>query len=376
LAIEFSGLLHFTYIIQQVISSAAGKPIESNEPPRNSFQQIFFYGRCLFSLGAVSFAFTIVLGALFQGKSKMWDSVPPIVSVIIFFVLLFIIGQLEASQIAYFAVTKLRECERGEAMFAKLTCAIIFKGDGRNLQAFIIGRQLCVVSCMFFVARITSIQLEEGDPNILGIPDWAQAIVDTGLLGALCVAIIGSMMWRLLAASFPIFFLSFPVTYILLRWCMILESTGIMHGAWVLAALHKKIAGFQRDEVYIGTAEDRAAMQKGDGKLVIGPGHVTALVDVGENPLDFTDFTESRSKTLSNIKVLYDLIGMSGTTEDQKIIYRRSLAQEIATLDRFNKENGTLAAERQILQMDIESGMDVSKKDEMSLETAQSEECA
>ena len=29
-------------------------------------------------------------------------------------------------------------------------------------------------------------------------------------------------------------------------------------GSWVLAAIHKKIAGFQRDEVYIGTAEERA----------------------------------------------------------------------------------------------------------------------
>lgn len=337
LAIEFSGLLHFTYIIQQVVSALAGKPIVSNEPPRNFFQQIFFYGRCLFSLGALIFAFTIVLGALFQGKSKMWDSVPPTVSVIIFFVLLFIIGQLEASQIAYFAVTKLRECERGDAMFAKLTCDVIFKGDGRNLQAFIIGRQLCVVSCMFFVARITSIRLEEGDPNILGVPDWVQAIVDTGLLGALCVAIIGSMMWRLLAASFPIFFLSFPVTYILLRWCMILEYTGIMHGAWVLAALHKKIAGFQRDEVYIGTAEDRAAMKKCDSQVVTGPGHVTSVPELLANPLDFT---EDRSLILANIKTLHVLMGMSTISEVEKQIYQLSLAQEVAHLERFNKEHG------------------------------------
>ena len=33
--------------------------------------------------------------------------------------------------------------------------------------------------------------------------------------------------------------------------------TGVLHGAWVLAAIHKKIAGFESDEVYIGTEEDR-----------------------------------------------------------------------------------------------------------------------
>ena len=49
------------------------------------------------------------------------------------------------------------------------------------------------------------------------------------------------------------------MVYILLQACLLLESTGICSGAWVLAMIHKKIAGFHTDEVYIGTAEERAA---------------------------------------------------------------------------------------------------------------------
>jgi hypothetical protein len=58
-----------------------------------------------------------------------------------------------------------------------------------------------------------------------------------------------------------------------------LEATGLCQGAWVLAALHKSIAGFKRDEVYIGTAEERRAKKMGDdtGRVRTGPGHALKL---------------------------------------------------------------------------------------------------
>merc|ERR1712179_680959 len=152
-------------------------------------------------------------------------------------------------QIAFFAVAKLAASERGSSLFAKKTCAILFGGEGYNIPAFMVGRQLCVVSCMFFVARVTTVSIPDGGSNIFNL----------GFLGALITTIIGSISWQLVASTFPIAFLSNPLTYILLRICLFLEGTGLCQASWVMAAVHKKIANFQRDEVYIGTAEDRAA---------------------------------------------------------------------------------------------------------------------
>eukprot|EP00978_Attheya_sp_CCMP212_P035345 scaffold153250_cov50-Attheya_sp.AAC.1 len=58
-----------------------------------------------------------------------------------------------------------------------------------------------------------------------------------------------------------------------------LEATGLCQGAWVLAALHKSIAGFKRDEVYIGTAEERRAKKMGDDtdRVRTGAGHPMKL---------------------------------------------------------------------------------------------------
>jgi len=139
-----------------------------------------------------------------------------------------------------------------------------------------IGRQLCVVSCMFVVARVTSIEIAEGESNIFGVPDGLQNFFNFGFLGAIFLTIAGSIAWQLVASAFPLVFLSSPFTYIFLRICLALEFTGICQGAWVLAAVHKKIAGFKRDDVYIGTAEERRALEKGDDDKVIR-GHPVKL---------------------------------------------------------------------------------------------------
>lgn len=269
LAIEYTGLLHTAYVIQHVAARLAGKPIETKELNLSFVTKTFFWIRCGISISILCFSIVVSFTAILNGQSAIWEGFPAWGSVIIFCLLLAIVGLLEGSQIAYFAVSKLQKSERGDNIFAMKTCELLFKNDNHNLAAFVIGRQLCVVSCMFFIARITAIKGDSDADNMFGVPDGVQTFIDMGLCGAIVVAIFGSISWRLIASTFPVPFLSNPLTYILLRFCLLLEISGILHGAYVLAALHKKIAGFQRDEVYIGTAEERAStLLRVDSELV------------------------------------------------------------------------------------------------------------
>lgn len=237
------------------------------------------------SIAVLVFCFAVTLAALFEGKTTMWKGVPPSLAICIFFILMSIVGVLEGMQIAFFAVAKLPASERGENVFALKTSHILYSGEGHNLPGFMIGRQLCVVTCMFFVARVTSVSIPPGEENIFGVGDGIQHVFDTGLLGALALTIVGSIAWQLVASAFPIAFLSNPITYLLLKICLFLESTGICSGAWVLAAIHKKIAEFERDELYIGTAEQRSVWEKGDKceLLKLGAGHLVKLPGFADN---------------------------------------------------------------------------------------------
>jgi len=293
MAIEFSGLLHASYLIQLLVGILAGQPIESKEAPRSGGASLFFWLRCLFSLTALGFCIAVTMVALFAGKTTMWEGIHPGLAVVIFLVLMCVVGMLEGMQIAFFAVAKLPASERGQSFFAMKTCHLLFSGKGSNLPGFMVGRQLCVVSCMFFVARVTSVKIPDGEENIFGVSEGIQGFFNTGLLGALMLTILGSISWQLVASAFPIAFLSNPITYFLLRWCLLLEATGICQGAWVLAAIHRKISGFQRDEVYIGTAEERAKQDMGDDdkSLQLGAGHMVKL----------PGFTEGAPKPLQDL---------------------------------------------------------------------------
>jgi silicon transporter len=292
--IEFSGLLHSAYVVQLIVAQLAGSPIESNEEPRSAGQSLFFWVRCLFSCVVLGFSFAVTLEALFADKTTMWDGVPAWLAVIVFFILMSIVGMLEGMQIAFFAVAKIPASERGDSVWALRTCNLLYSGEGNNLPGFMVGRQLCVVSCMLFIARVTSVDVAaDGSENIFGASNGFQELFNTGLLGAFITTIVASISWQLVASAFPIAFLSNPITYILLRWCLLLEATGICAGAWVIAAVHKSISGFQRDEVYIGTAESRAKMDMSDhsARMNVGPGH----------PVKLPNFQEAAPKSLQKL---------------------------------------------------------------------------
>mmetsp|Transcript_26925 Transcript_26925/g.74013 ORF Transcript_26925/g.74013 Transcript_26925/m.74013 type:complete len:531 (+) Transcript_26925:69-1661(+) len=260
--IEVSGLLHCCYPVQIFFAWAAGQPLESKESPRSPVQNIFFWLRVLVSTAILAFAFAVTLVSIVNGQTTMWPGVPSVVTIILFFLFMSVVGMLEGMQIAFFAVARMTEEERAKSTWAKRTCDVLFEGDGRNLPGFMIGRQMCVTLCFFIIARVTTVQLNEGDGNTFGVSDATQAFFATGLLGALITTIVASIAWQLVASAFPMAFLSTPITYVLLRFCLGLEWTGLCQGSWVVARIHRKIVKFKRDEVYIGTAEERAAKAK------------------------------------------------------------------------------------------------------------------
>jgi len=257
--IEVSGLLHCCYLAQMGFAKAAGQTIVSKEEPRDDNANMLFWARVAVSCVILIFAFAVTLSALFNNQTTMWEGVPPGITVILFFGFMAVVGMLEGMQIAFFAVARMPEEERGKSDWAKKTCDVLFANDGRNLPGFMVGRQMCVTLCFFIIARVTTIRLNEGDENIFGYGDGVQAFFETGLLGALITTIVASIMWQLVASAFPMAFLSTPITYVLLRWCLFLEWTGLCQGAWVFAMLLRKAIGYKRDEVFIGTAEERAA---------------------------------------------------------------------------------------------------------------------
>ena len=257
LIIEMSGLLHAVYLVQYIFAAFSGKSVASNEPPRHSLSNMFFWIRVFLSSGLLCSAFAVTLSAIFNGQTTMYVDVSPTASIIVFLVLMCFVGLMEGMQIALFAVVNLPEEELRHHVVARQNCELTFRGS--NFQAFLIGRQICVTLCMFVVARITTIAVdtETGDATVFDVNKGVQEFLNTGLPGALITTIVGSLAWRIIASSFPVAFMSNPLVYWTIRLCLFLEASGVCSAAWLLAAVHKRVAGFQLDDAYLGTQEKR-----------------------------------------------------------------------------------------------------------------------
>jgi hypothetical protein len=159
----------------------------------------------------LGFSFAVTLTALFDGKTTMYDVVPSYVSVVLLFFLMRFVGMMEGMQIALFAVLNLPEDEIKKHPLAAKSCELTFAGS--NLQAFLVGRQICVTCCIFIVARITScnVDVDAGESTIFGVSDGLQNFFNTGLIGAIITTIVGSLAWCIIASSFPVAFLSNPL---------------------------------------------------------------------------------------------------------------------------------------------------------------------
>ena len=176
--------------------------IESKEPPRNKLQNFLFWGKVAFSTVILTLSFAVVLEALFSEKTAMWSGVPPYVSVIVFFLLMSFVGMMEGLRIAMFSVMRLPESKVAKHPLAKKNCELILSGE--NLEQLLIGRQIWCTVCMFVVARITSIQIDEEEENIFEVSASLQKFFDSGILGAIITTICAALAWRIIASLFPL----------------------------------------------------------------------------------------------------------------------------------------------------------------------------
>ncbi|ACI64637.1 silicic acid transporter, silicon transport [Thalassiosira pseudonana CCMP1335] len=278
MVVEFSGIMHASYLIQNILAAVSGKPISTNEEPKTGMTFAFFWGRVLMSLAILGFCLAVTLSALLNGQTSVavkYPSISPGLAVFLLFFFMSIVGMLEGMQIAFFAVAKLPASERGTSFFGKKTCELLFRGNGENLPGFMIGRQLTVVCSFFLVGSFTSLTIEPGmGENIFGVSDGAQAFLNYGFQGAVITTILASITWQLAASAFPIAFLNNPATFILLVIALFLERIGLCAGAWVLASVQKKIMKFEYDEVYVGTPEERIENDHADKEFDSDAGHL------------------------------------------------------------------------------------------------------
>lgn len=243
LAIESIGMTHSSYLLKDVLIRISGIDESTADPKKMLKHDFLYYFRVFISCSAVIFSGTFIIKGLALNQTNAtngtgWENLPAWAAIILTFIFLFTMACAEALQVSALALANTSTHEfRESSPLAYRTTQLLY--TGRNMQAFMIGRQTIVAMMMILLARVTSYSGKDGVLEDGG--DWGMGkffnewLLQTGLLGAVFVCNVAQLASQVAASIFPVPLINNHFMNILLRIMLGIEASGVMNSCWVIS---------------------------------------------------------------------------------------------------------------------------------------------
>jgi len=186
--------------------------------------------RLVFSICLLIFSTIMTLYAIATSTTTMPGTIPPWAQYLLLGIALMVLGVLEGLQIGVVELAH-KDPNRYRKLYPRAARLLAFENKGRNVERFLMGRQVLVVGTVFIAARITTFD---------GVWDAIHGLTFSGFLGVVLVVIVAQLTPQVLAAAYPTEFMNLPGMKIAFWACLLVEATGLVHAVWFLCVVVKK----------------------------------------------------------------------------------------------------------------------------------------
>ncbi|CAK8683180.1 unnamed protein product [Clavelina lepadiformis] len=281
------------------------------------------YVRYVFSFLLLAFSLIVTSYAIFEVDTGFWKTIPGAAAFVLFLFDLVVLGIVEGLQISLVELKRQHpDSYKHSHKRAYKLGQIANRKD--NVERFLMGRQVLVVFLVFFIAKLTTIELDDLENGLFfPVPHWLYvSLLQTGFLTCILVVIVAQLMPQIVAAKYPVHFLNFRVMPIAYYLCTFVEATGLTHACWVLSYLMGKIAGMTNEDVMF---------QKIDPSLTKSSASVTGKSTPGSisNTQNVSRKVHNKVTTETTLTEVEDLL-------DQRKQFSSSNLFETTTLDKLN----------------------------------------
>jgi len=257
LFVESLGMTHSSYLLKDVLCYLAGIDQSEGDPKKKMNKDFFYYFRCLLSVCLVIFSGVLIIkGIAMQqtgvNKGVGWEKLPVWAAVLIALLFLFIMACAEGLQVSALALAKTKTSTfKKRAPLAYRTTQILYAG--RNMQAFMVGRQFFVAMMMVLLAKVTSYAGEGGELDGESNNDWGfgkgfnEGLLQTGFLGALFVCNVAQLASQVTASIFPVALINNRILNFLLQLMLLTEASGIVNSCWPIAWAVDSMCNLKKD---------------------------------------------------------------------------------------------------------------------------------
>eukprot|EP01083_Nonionella_stella_P033806 92504_1 len=193
--------------------------------------------RLTFSILLLIFSIISVFHAIWTSTTTLPEETFPVWSQYVCLVIaLFVLGVLEGLQISVVELAH-KDPNNYRKHHPRAADLLEFENKGRNVERFLMGRQVLVVFTVFIAARITTFNGFWAE-----VPDTLiHSLMFSGFLGVILVVVLAQLTPQVLAAAYPVEFLNLFGMNIGFWACLIVEATGLVHAVWFLCVTVRKL---------------------------------------------------------------------------------------------------------------------------------------
>merc|ERR1719166_922003 len=255
LIVEWIGLTHSSYLLKDVLCWISGIDLNTADPEKALNKNFLHWLRCGLSVFAVCFSSLFVIKGIALSQTNAtegagWEKLPGGLAVIVSLFFIFMLASAEGIQVSVIALATVPgDTYRHKSPLAYRTAKLALKG--RNMSAFLAGRQFLTAMNMVLLARVTSYAGKDGELNEGG--DWGMGeffntyLLQWGFLGAILVVNVAQLASQVTASIFPIAVINNHFMYWILLLMLFIEAFGIINACWPLAYFIERIFGMEDD---------------------------------------------------------------------------------------------------------------------------------
>jgi len=245
--VEWLGFTHSSYILKDFLCWVSGIDVSKADPEKELNKDAIHWLKCGFSLFAVGFSGTFITKGIAKSQTNAttgagWQHLSGGAAVAVSFLFVFMLASAEGIQVALLHPDTATFRYKKEKPLAYRTAKLAL--SGRNMAAFLAGRQFLTAMNMVLLAKVTS--YAGGDGKLLPGGDWGMGetfneyLLQWGFLGAIFVVNVAQLASQVTASIFPIPTINNYFMYWLLRLMLFIEFIGIVNACWFLAYLMER----------------------------------------------------------------------------------------------------------------------------------------
>jgi len=255
LFVESIGLTHSSYLLKDVLCWISGIDLDTADPAKALNKNALHWAKCGLSVFAVCFSGIFIIKGIALSQTNAttgagWENLPGGAAVVVSLLFIFMLASAEGIQVSVIALATVpADTYRYRCPLAYRTAKLALKG--RNMSAFLAGRQFLTAMNMVLLSKVTSYAGKDGD--LLPGGDWGMGtffnnyLLQWGFLGAILVVNVAQLASQVTASIFPIAVINNHFMYWILVLMLFIEAFGIINACWPLAYFIERAFGMDDD---------------------------------------------------------------------------------------------------------------------------------